>query len=243
MCRLYWACKTGRKRVVEYLVKNGADLSLVNARHGCTALHVAVEEGWRHIVDFLLELGVNINGPPGRKGSLAFSALRSGDEGLFKSLVDRGMSLQETDRSLLNLAITSKQFHLLPYLIEHGANVNGATSGPSPLVCAFHRWNKSRASCDLLRQHGATLTSRDASNFIAAMSEPGLDDVKQLLDWGMNPNCNDTFQSCIEVCLFALLSIVALSAVANQELPPLHRQPSRLAASKWCGSFKNTAPT
>ena len=58
---LFEFCKMGRKFLIQKLVRAGADVSARGGKSNSTALHVAVEQGFVDIADFLLIKGADVN--------------------------------------------------------------------------------------------------------------------------------------------------------------------------------------
>jgi uncharacterized protein len=57
---LHYAAGSGHLSVVAALLDAGANATLVNI-HGCTAMHLAAEEGFEHIVLLLIDAGLDVN--------------------------------------------------------------------------------------------------------------------------------------------------------------------------------------
>lgn len=60
------AAWNGREKVVEYLLKNGANISC-SLQSGYTPLYVAAENGNEEIAKLLLKAGANVNQPMNNK--------------------------------------------------------------------------------------------------------------------------------------------------------------------------------
>ena len=195
----------GNEDVLRYLANKGANLDLVNDRYKCTALQCAAEEGKKHMVYLLLELGANINGPPGNKGFVIHYALKSRDEFLVKHLLQEGAVIDDSKHSTIINAISARLPGLIPLLLENGADINGTADDISPPAWAFYKWNNQKEAFRLLMDRGASLRDSDVDVLIRAIEAGSLEDVKELLDHGMNPNCCDEYQTPLKVRRYFLL--------------------------------------
>ena len=158
------------------------------------------------MVNVLLELGAKINGPLGDEGFVVHYALKSRDESLVKYLLQRGAVIDDSNHSTIRNAISSKLTGLIPLLLESGADINRTADGISAPAWAFYKWNNEKETFRLLMDRGAALRENDVNVLIGAIEVGSLDDVKELLDHEMNPNCYNKYQAPLKV-LHSLLTL------------------------------------
>jgi len=78
---LIYACKQGKRGLVEYLVKHDVDINKEN-RYGETALLYSIKRGNEELVEYLVEHGADID-KENRYGETAlFYACKRGNEGI-----------------------------------------------------------------------------------------------------------------------------------------------------------------
>lgn len=183
--------------VLRYLVKKGANLDLVNYREDCTALQGVAKAGTKAMLNLLLELGADINGPLGDEGYVIHYAIRSTDESMAKHVLDRGATIDDSVEhcSSIQKAASGNRGFLVPLLLDHGADIRACSPAE-----AMGSWKKDKATYRLLIERGGVLKHSDAGTFVELIEDVAMEDVKEMLADGMNPNCHTTHQSPILVC-------------------------------------------
>ena len=83
--------------MLRYLVEKGVDLNSVVSGERCTPLQHAAEKGNRRIIDLLLELGADIDGPEGKDGFTIHYALMSGNESIVRHVLDKGAVISDSN--------------------------------------------------------------------------------------------------------------------------------------------------
>ena len=111
------AFENGHLKVVEYLVKNGAD---VNAKDD-EALRFASRNGHLDVVNYLVEHGSNIHAADNY--ALRYAA-ENGYLDVVKYLVDHGANVNAEDDEALRWASYNGYLDIVKYLVDNGANVN-----------------------------------------------------------------------------------------------------------------------
>lgn len=197
--------------VLKYLADRGADLTLVTAPQECTPLQLAARGGNLSLIKLLLDLGADINGKPGKEGSTIHYALLSGDESIVRFFLDYGATVDDScpGHSTLCKAIRRGLIDLVPLLLEKGADVNQKEGNWTPVALAFSRKRKDLVK--LFIDHGATFAKAGPEALFEAVRSRPLEDIKELLDYGMDPNCHDKYKSPIEVSFkYMILDLFAL---------------------------------
>lgn len=185
--------------MLRFLVKHGADLNLVVEDKNCTPLQYAAKKGDISMVKLLQELGAEINGKPGEHGSTIHYALMSYDEFIARYFLDNGADVVDSSpgESTLCKALRFGMRDLMPTLLGKGADVNQREYGMTALGHAFKK--DDQESVKLLLDHGATFVEAGEHVLLDAVVGKPLDDIRKLLEYGMDPNCHDTYQTPLVV--------------------------------------------
>ncbi|KAH7019752.1 ankyrin repeat-containing domain protein [Ilyonectria destructans] len=192
---VYWAAMFDESGyVLRYLVKKGANLDLVNYREECTALQGVAKAGTKAMFNLLLELGADINGPLGDEGYVIHYAIRSTDESMVKHVLDRGATIDDSVEhcSSIQKAASGNRGFLVQLLLDHGADIRACSPAE-----AMGSWKKDKATYRLLIERGGVLKHSDAGPFVELIEDDAMEDVKEMLADGMDPNCHTTHQSPI----------------------------------------------
>ena len=99
---MFYACKSGNKAIVIYLVEHGANIYKINC--DCkTPLFIACENGQETVVKYLVEQGANLNIAINyynscilkrdRGETVLFKACESGNEAIVKFLIEHGTDM------------------------------------------------------------------------------------------------------------------------------------------------------
>jgi ankyrin repeat protein len=185
--------------MLRFLVEHDADLNLVAENYACTPVQAAVKQNNLAILTLLLELGADVNGPPGKEGGTVHYALSSGNESMVRFLLDNGVKISDSDpeHSVLCKALQPGLNHLLPVLLEKGAEVDQTRFAKTALGHSFE--NDDHDTMQLLLDHGASFANVGPEVLIEAVKNKPLNDVRQLLDHGMDPNCHTKWQTPLAV--------------------------------------------
>ncbi|CAC5376392.1 unnamed protein product [Mytilus coruscus] len=183
---LIWACLNRRKDVVEMLMKTGADINLVDFTgntplqnaldsgnveiaesliskganvHLGSSLHSACRKGYRHIVELIINKGVDINKRDNRGRTPLLIACSHVQEDLVNFSLDKSCEIHHSNKmgdTPLSAACRSGSKVLVQKLLSKGANVNKATAnGWTALMSACNLGYKTIT--DLLIQHDAKM--------------------------------------------------------------------------------------
>ena len=199
---LMTAARTGSLEVVEALLVHGAEVDAATAATRETALMWAVAEGHRDIVRALIASGADVRPNPRQAFSPLIAAAGNGDIETAELLLAAGAGVDDTGwdgAHPLAYAVIFGQGAFAHFLLEQGANPNGAVDGVTALHAAagpvdtwLKAWN---------RQHGGPPRPRAGSSR-APSSRLALGDrlplVDALLASGADPNVRMTASGVTE---------------------------------------------
>ncbi len=136
---LLWAVKAGKPKAVRRLIAKDGDANRAEGSHGETPLRLAAKEGRTGMMALLLELGAGIDRPGGPEGEPPLNAaIRAGEEAAAEWLIDHGANPNAKSRvwRTTPLMAAAKAGLHGTRLIDHGAKVDPAQEGESPLALA-----------------------------------------------------------------------------------------------------------
>ncbi len=192
---LSWAAGLGRFEVVEYLVKNGANVNITN-KEGKTPLDDALQPLDEQAAEFIsgifrvevdpdvvnkikpkiVELLRKNGGKSGSqlKGGDIWAAARGGDVETLKGHVKAGADIDKKDQfatTPLHWAVALGKVDAVKYLLSQGADVNLANNeGVTPLDEAYKPWN--RLSVDFMRNFFRVETDIEEVNAAREVIQP-----------------------------------------------------------------------
>lgn len=164
-----------------------------------TPLQLAASEDKIDLVRILLDLGADVNGPTGKDGASLFYALCSRNREIVDLFLERGAKVDDTfkDKSLLVMAMHAKMLDLVPVLLDKGADVNQTRNGETPLEKALDMGDKDLVQ--LLFQRGASLCDVKGGILVRWIKEKDVADVRELLEYGADPNKNRRYDFVLAV--------------------------------------------
>ena len=136
---LMTAARTGNLDVVKALLSGGANVNAATATTQETALMWAVAERHLDILRALVEKGADVHPRPRQALSPLMVAAKNGDIEAAKVLLAAGARVNDTGSDgthLLTLAIVAGQSAFAHFLLDHGADPNGAIDGVTALHAA-----------------------------------------------------------------------------------------------------------
>jgi ankyrin repeat protein len=151
------AARTGNTNVVKLLLAHGANVNATTNESKVSALMYAIAEPHPGIVKVLIEGGADVRLSSARGYTPLMFAARNGDIEMAKALIAAGVQVNE---------LASDGTHVLPYsvvlgqgdfalfLLEQGADANGAMDGVRPLHAAAGGFNVNTWLGDWFRRHG-----------------------------------------------------------------------------------------
>nr|XP_022300113.1 uncharacterized protein LOC111108482 isoform X2 [Crassostrea virginica] len=206
---LYFACKRETEKIVQLLLKNGAEVNLCNTK-GFSPLHIACGNGNECIVKQLLNNGAQVNLCDKREMSPLHFACLYGHDSIVALLLNNGamVNLLCKDKGISPLHIACKNGHdsIVRQLLNNGADVNLCEkNGMRPLHFASFIGHTSIVH--LLLNHNAgvnLLTERGLSPLHLACANGHDSTVQQLLNNGANVNLCDKggFSPLVYTCKF-----------------------------------------
>eukprot|EP00440_Ansanella_granifera_P015539 gb/GFBE01016888.1/.p1 GENE.gb/GFBE01016888.1/~~gb/GFBE01016888.1/.p1 ORF type:complete len:381 (+),score=89.32 gb/GFBE01016888.1/:1-1143(+) len=169
---LHYCCLEGDLESAKLLVQGNADLDLQDAQFK-SPLHLAIEEGNDHVIDFLLEAGAVpdlCSIESGMKNSPLMDAAMSGKLALAEKLIRAGADVNKVgkqDMTALHLAARRGDASMAKVLLDARADATLESKIGSALSLA-----KTKGSVELLKLFGA---EKDASQ--PGAKRPHLDDA------------------------------------------------------------------
>ncbi|XP_077994555.1 uncharacterized protein LOC144448253 [Glandiceps talaboti] len=162
---LHYAAEFGHFGVVEILVDHGATIDCTDNK-GRTPLHYGSVNGHAAVVDFLLAVGASVQATTERRHTPLHCAANKGHVSVVEKLVEKGAGTTDKDVynwTPLHWAAAKEQHRTLKMLIEKGANVNGVTTGTTPLhVAASHGY---LPIAEQLIASGSKVNAKDQENW------------------------------------------------------------------------------
>ncbi|XP_067653193.1 ankyrin-3-like [Haliotis asinina] len=158
------AASQGENEVFDILVKNGADLSLID-KGDDNILHLACRGGNVKIVTYILMQNiVDINGKGDEEMTPVLIAVSHGKNEVFHILVKNGADLSLIDKdddNILHLACRGRNVKIVTYiLMQNIVDINAKnTDGETPVMLAAE--SGERDVFDILVKKGADLTVTD----------------------------------------------------------------------------------
>jgi ankyrin repeat protein len=199
MTPLMVAAKTGSVEVVKLLLAHGARVNAVTKDTGVTPLMWAVAAPHQDIAKVLIENGADVHVSSSKGFTPLLFAARNGDIEMAKILLAAGARVNDTgsDRThALPLAIISRHEKFALFLLEQGADPNGAIDGVPALHAAagnvstwLSAWG--RAHGMRLLEGAGTLGARGLD------AERRLGLVRALLAKGADPNLRITTSAVV----------------------------------------------
>ena len=197
---LMTAARTGEVGVVAALLAAGADPNAATTETQSTALMWAVAEGHGDVVRALHAAGANLRTSTVAGFTPLMFAARNGDIPMAETLIAAGVEVNDTGADgthVLPYAIVSNQETFALFLLEQGADPNGAMGGVQALHAAVG--NAGSWLEDWYRRHGRR--GRYARRAQGLTPDRRLPLVTALLEHGADPNARITswamFQSYI----------------------------------------------
>lgn len=197
--RVFWACYHKDETVLRYLLNKGANLNIVSSYERCTALQYVASKADRNMIELLLELGADINGPLGDHGSIIHYAMRSKDPALVQFFLDKGAVVDDSKPGCgaIWTALTYDRPDLVPVLVGKGADVNATGQRSTPLALAYEKGE--RGVVKILLDNGAKFAETDINVVEEAIKKRALEDVEEFLNHGLDPYCHNAWTSAVEV--------------------------------------------
>lgn len=139
---LIWAASGGHVDIVEYLVKEGADLDLQsnNLGAGYTALHWACNRSYNKIAEILINQGaqLNLEGTSNRAAHPRpiHLACANGPLDIVKNLIEKEPALLDqldsTNQTPITWAASEGKAEIVDYLVKKGAKLDCQSSSNAP---------------------------------------------------------------------------------------------------------------
>ena len=179
---LMTAARTGSLDVVKALLARGGDIDAATAATDETALMWAVAERHRDVVRALVEQGADVHPRQRQRFSPLIAAARNGDIETAEVLLAAGARVDDTGSDgahPLAFAVIAGQSAFAHFLLEQGADANGAVDGVTALHAAaapvgewLRAWSRKHGGA---RGRGGRLTLSDRLPLVNALLARGAD--------------------------------------------------------------------
>jgi ankyrin repeat protein len=154
------------------------------------------------MLDLLLELGADFNGPRGEDGSTVDYAIESEDQSIAQFVLDHGaecseLQIESSYPSVLFKAVKHKMSGFIPVLLARGADLNKTEYGWTALGYAWH--NGDNESGRMLQSHGAAFGSGNDRLLMEIVGTGDLAKIREVLELGIDPNTDDGYETAFKV--------------------------------------------
>lgn len=204
---IYFASRTGLRKLAEVLLARGADVNALGGRYG-NPLQAASFEGYKDMVELLLARGADVNASGGHHGSALQAASYGGYTDIVELLLATGADVNASGGeygSALQSACLTRNKDIIELLLVRGAEVNasGGFYGNALQAAAF---NGSIEVVERLLAAGADVNAqggRYSSALQAAACRRSVEVVERLLTAGADVNaqggeCGNALQAATE---------------------------------------------
>ncbi|KAK0712124.1 ankyrin repeat-containing domain protein [Lasiosphaeris hirsuta] len=189
---VWWPLFKESPQVLRYLARCGANPNRKIPLTDCTPVQYTAFHGNLAMLEVLVELGADINGPPGGWGGFLLYGIKSGRKDVVDFLLSKGARIEEAaegHKSLLREAVRSRLGgEFVSVLLDGGVKANPDIQEfreVSPLAVALLAEDK--AAFDLLQKCGARFRDRDCRLLLPAVSSQPIEKTRELLELGVPP--------------------------------------------------------
>lgn len=192
------ACETGFFEIIEYLVKQGANINFLDGE----PLITACKHGYSKVVDFLVNNGADICI---RNNSPILDACKFGHVKIVDYLIGKGIDIHTVSSRALVNACRCEHLNVMILLVKKGADIR---SVENILVVEACR----NTNADILRfliRNGVDVLSKGIEPLIVACRSGQIAIVRYLIDIGFDICANDN-EALIESCRSGFANIVSL---------------------------------
>ena len=163
---LVYAIKCGRFDSAITLIKNGADINIVDT-YGNTPLILAIDEYSLDIIKALLDKGADLNAKNTSGETPLVNAIKYSNADIILWLIENGAkinidSTEKFDEAPLYHAISRNKLEIAKLLIEKGADITILQDGKFPHFFYIMSRNDATDIINLLAEIGADLNMKDA---------------------------------------------------------------------------------
>ena len=194
---LHEAIEGGYVKLVADLLENGASTNAKDTNNGATPLHVAAKTGKPEMVELLMLKGADKDAMGDNNWTPLYTAARFGNATAALALLaggaDVGIRCGGLKKSVVDVAAGEGHVDIMRAAIEHGADVNAATTS---LTTALHSAadRDEVEAIDALLKAGSNIEARSTDGFTplhCAASTLSLEALAALVKHGAHVNAQD----------------------------------------------------
>jgi ankyrin repeat protein len=135
--------KPSTQKMIEVLIKAGADVNKPNLSGDTPLILAAEQEGYGPIVQLLIDAGADLNKTDNMGNAPLMAATSAGRQDIAQRLLKAGANVNEEGKygGALHQAVENNHEKLVKLLLEAGADVNKVGNGQTPLHIAALKGN------------------------------------------------------------------------------------------------------
>jgi len=168
---LFHALKAGQSKIIELLVKAGADVDIKDSE-GNTPWLLSAKKGWTESASFLESAGADTRVRDREGVNLLLYSCRIGSKSALNYALDKNIPINSTDvdgLTALMTAINQKQMHLIKPLVDAGIDVNAVSRAGMTASHYAAQYNQAKILMALSTVKGVMMDESDEDSMTPLM--------------------------------------------------------------------------